>query len=185
MPLIRWFLLLTLSLLLTACGGGGTITKDTGTDTLNQYTLTLSLVDKGGLPFSDTNPVSSTNPGTIQATLKRNGTPLGKQLVSFSTEFAGEIRPVSGIAETNDSGIATATLASGAVKGAGKLIATYTPAGENEVSANLTFTTIGDDAPTQSNAYQLTLKLLQNCNDGWDANRERIQTRPNRPVNGL
>ncbi|WP_462174096.1 Ig-like domain-containing protein [Pseudoalteromonas xiamenensis] len=184
MPLIRWFLLLTLSLLLTACGGGGTITKDTGTDTLNQYTLTLSLVDKGGLPFSDTNPVSSTNPGTIQATLKRNGTPLGKQLVSFSTEFAGEIRPVSGIAETNDSGIATATLASGAVKGAGKLIATYTPAGENEVSANLTFTTIGDDAPTQSNAYQLTLKLLQNCNDGWDANRSAFKLDPTDPSTG-
>ena len=86
-------------------GGQG---DDTGVS--GSTTLTVNIVDKIGEKFSDTNPVTAINPGTVIATLQNDGVALSEQLITFTTKFTGKITPDFGTAITNSAGEARVTL---------------------------------------------------------------------------
>jgi hypothetical protein len=140
-------------------------------------TLVVSVVDELGIKFSDDNPVTSTNTGTVTATLTSDGEPLSDNLISFSTNFTGEITPVLGTASTNDDGEATVTLNSGDFKGAGQVVASYTSSSDT-ITSTAVFYSSGDGASADDAEFSVSLMLLTGCNADWDDNRASVKLDP-------
>lgn len=145
-----------------------------GEQSSGSVTLSVTIVDQNGAPFSESNPVSKDNKGTVTATLLDDENPLVGQLISFSTNFTGKITPELGTALTNENGEAKVTLSSGNFKGAGQVLATYASAENEEVTKVTGFVSNGDDAPVENALAELDIKLLQGCNVNWDVNRNSI-----------
>lgn len=155
-----------------------------GEQSSGSVTLSVTIVDQNGAPFSESNPVSKDNKGTVTATLFDDENPLVGQLISFSTNFTGKITPELGTALTNENGEAKVTLSSGNFKGAGQVIATYTSETGDAISKTAGFISSGDDAPVESAQAELDIKLLQGCNANWDANRNTVSLNPLDPSTG-
>ncbi|TMO69554.1 hypothetical protein [Pseudoalteromonas aurantia] len=148
-------------------GGGGT---DTGVS--GDVTLLVSVLDKSGNTFTESNPLTQDNSGFITATLKKDGVALPRVIVSFATEFTGEIKNGTERAITDESGIARLELGSGQSKGAGRITATYQDSSSNEsISKSDVFFSSGDSGATDTSGFLLDVKLLVDCNANWDANR--------------
>lgn len=160
-------------------GGQG---DDTGVS--GSTTLTVNIVDENGAKYSDTNPVTTDNLGTVTATLKNDGVALSDQLVTFSTNFTGKITPDLGTAITNSAGEAKVTLSSGNFKGAGQVVATYNPTNSTEVSNTAVFYSSGDSAPVEFAQFSVSVKLLTGCNAGWDDNRSNVKLDPTQTSTG-
>jgi hypothetical protein len=172
-----------LSLWLTACGGGGSIEKNDNsggnTGGSGDITLQVSVLDNSGNRFSESNPLTLDNPGFITATLKRNGEGLPRAIVSFETEFTGEIKNGTSGAITDDSGVARIELGAGQSKGAGRVTATYVEASLNEtISKSDVFFSSGGGGTTDTSGFSLDVKLLVDCNPNWDANRNEVLLDP-------
>ncbi|ATC86807.1 hypothetical protein [Pseudoalteromonas arctica] len=145
-------------------GQGG----DTGVS--GAVNLQLMVLDSSGNTFSDINPVSKDNKGIVTATLLDGGIPFTSQLITFTTNFTGRITPELGTALTNESGQAVVSLSSGDFKGAGELIATYISDTET-ITKTIGFFSSGDDASIDDAVANVDIKLLKNCQNNWDANR--------------
>ncbi|MGO2293110.1 MAG: hypothetical protein ACTJH9_14095 [Pseudoalteromonas sp.] len=138
---------------------------------IGSITLELSVVDQNNQRFTETNPVSKDNKGQVIATLKDDGEPLSEQLISFNTNFTGKIIPELGTALTNENGLASVTLSSGDLKGAGQVIASYQAESGETITKIAGFISSGDDASVETALANIDIKLLKDCTDGWDANR--------------
>ncbi|MBB1287971.1 hypothetical protein H5085_00855 [Pseudoalteromonas sp. SR43-6] len=160
-------------------GGQG---DDTGVS--GSTTLTVNIVDENGAKYSDTNPVTTDNLGTVTAILKNDGVALSEQLVTFTTNFTGKITPDLGTAITNSAGEAKVTLSSGSFKGAGQVVATYNPTNSTEVSNTAVFYSSGDSAPVDLAQFSISVKLLTGCNAGWDDNRSSVKLDPTQASSG-
>ncbi|TMP43406.1 hypothetical protein CWB96_02350 [Pseudoalteromonas citrea] len=155
-------------------GGGGT---DTGVS--GDVTLLVSVLDKNGNTFTESNPLTQDNSGFITATLKKDGVALPRVIVSFATEFTGEIKNGTERAITDESGIARLELGSGQSKGAGRITATYQDTSSNEsISKSDVFFSSGDSGATDTSGFLLDVKLLVDCNVNWDANRNNVLLDP-------
>ncbi|KAF7774044.1 hypothetical protein PCIT_a0429 [Pseudoalteromonas citrea] len=151
----------------TSSGGGGT---DTGVS--GDVTLLVSVLDKSGNTFTESNPLTQDNSGFITATLKKDGVALPRVIVSFATEFTGEIKNGTERAITDESGVARLELGSGQSKGAGRITATYQDSSSNEsISKSDVFFSSGDSGANDTSGFLLDVKLLVDCNANWDANR--------------
>lgn len=153
-------------------GGQGV---DTGVS--GSITLEMNIVDKNGLKFSDSNPVTADNPGFVTAILKNDGVPLPDELVTFTTKFTGKITPDLGTAVTNSAGEAKVLLSSGNFKGAGQVLVNYNE-NDNSVSQTAVFYSSGDSAPVELAQYEISLKLLTGCQSDWDDARDSIKLDP-------
>ena len=160
-------------------GGQG---DDTGVS--GSTTLTVNIVDKIGEKFSDTNPVTAINPGTVIATLQNDGVALSEQLITFTTKFTGKITPDLGTAITNSAGEARVTLSSGNFKGAGQVVASYTSSNSASVSNTAVFYSSGDSAPINLARFSVSVKLLTGCLAGWDDNRDAVKLDPTQVSSG-
>jgi hypothetical protein len=160
-------------------GGQGDETGVSGSTT-----LTVNIIDENGNKFSDTNPVTTDNLGTVIATLQNDGVALSEQLVTFTTNFTGKITPDLGTAITNSAGEARVTLSSGNFKGAGQVVANYAPANAATVSNTAVFYSSGDSAPIDLAQFSISVKLLTGCNAGWDDNRDSVKLDPTQVSSG-
>ncbi|MEM0514389.1 hypothetical protein WCN91_02875 [Pseudoalteromonas sp. YIC-827] len=166
-----------LSLLLVACGGGGSLESNgngeigsggnggTGGTVTTTYTITIEFEDR---------VVTFDEPLEILATVKTSeGDPVVSQVVNFDTSL-GSFDPSTGTAKTNADGVATIKLEAGTIEGAGTVVASY----EN-VSAKLGFVTAGDEPITTEDGAALNIRILQNCPDGWrDVDRSQVELDP-------
>ncbi|CAM3960738.1 hypothetical protein [Pseudoalteromonas byunsanensis] len=177
MPLMRWLSIMMLSLLLTACGGGGSIEKNTdGTDgTPDQSAdtvLTIQVADSDGQTFDENNPISQDNSGIVTATLTKGDEPVTGTLVEFSLLHAGRLSPESGTGATNASGVATITIASGENRGWGQVTVTYIDSEGETYTDKSVFYSSGDEADAQEDGTKLSIKVLADCPAGWEKERD-------------
>ncbi|MDP4537717.1 Ig-like domain-containing protein [Alkalimonas collagenimarina] len=131
------------SLLLVACGGGGTLDGggNGGTGTAPVFTLELELNDSAG---AASDQLSDAEPLTARATLSatNNGTISGRVIVfEFSSEGLATLSASSGTALTDSSGVAEIELRAGDISGAGELRATLQ---NTDTSAAAGFNSAGD-----------------------------------------
>jgi hypothetical protein len=152
---------------------------DAPVDGSQAFKVEVNITDINGAEFTQSNPVSSDNIGIVTAKVLEGTDPVNNVLVSFSTEFTGEIQPsVPGTAITNTDGIATINLGAGNFKGAGKVIAKYTPVNGSEAINEAVFYSSGDGAPIDSALAEIDMKFLINCKAGWDEDRDVIEIDP-------
>ncbi|CAH9051542.1 hypothetical protein PSECIP111854_00766 [Pseudoalteromonas sp. CIP111854] len=179
MPFMRWFSMLMLGLLLTACGGGGSIEKTTnngdGTPaTESDITLTVVVADDGGNALNEGNPIKQGAAGTVTATLLQDGEPVANKLVQFQLNQSGRLSPESGVSATNSEGIATLSIESGETKGWGEVVASYTVSEGSVVTSTAVFYSLGDEtnangditftiavADSEGNAFDETYPIEQ------------------------
>ena len=122
-------------LILTACGGGGGgggggfLGPEDPNANLDDYTLSLEVVDEAG---NATTRVSSTRPATLRVLVREDSVdadPVSGAVVSADAEFT-VIRPENGQALTDADGIAEFELSAGSVVGADTITVTVdSPAG--------------------------------------------------------
>jgi len=162
MPLTRLLSITLFSIMLCACGGGGTIEKDgtigddgESSSETSTYTVTL----KGYIQSSDTesNTVTAAAPLELKATLKDDDgdTVSGERITFTLTDAIGELNPTTGTALTQSDGVATIELSAGQNAGAGEVTATYTIDG-----ASYTDTFAFESDGAQSSDPQLSVTLV-------------------------
>ncbi|WP_417761118.1 beta strand repeat-containing protein [Shewanella sp.] len=142
-----------LCLLLSACGGGGNLDQGTdngnGSDPTGTTTVTLTISNS---------TISAATPATLTATVTNSlsGAVAGT-LVAFELNNAdlGTFVPAIGTALTDANGVATVSLATSDVAGAGQVTAAIS-SGE---SATVGFTMVGDGGPATGGSAQITLSL--------------------------
>lgn len=121
---LKIVLVVLLSWLLTACGGGGGegglgVTPDPGGGTAVP-TITLTLVDSQGIAVTE---INGTDEATARAVVRDStGDAVVGNLVSFAVTIG--LLAGNGAAVTNSSGIATITVTAGTSSGAGTVSAT-------------------------------------------------------------
>ncbi|MFT5161865.1 MAG: hypothetical protein ACI9FJ_000432 [Alteromonadaceae bacterium] len=156
MQRLHYFGLLFVTLFLISCGGGGGggITADNSGGNLGGgtvtpppadpvYTVTLELLNNSGVA-DPTTVVSRELPGSLKATVFKDGAVVPFELVLFTTSQVGVIDPVSGTARTNESGVASVVLLPGDIEGAGIAVATITIDGGAPVNDTITIASLGD-----------------------------------------
>ena len=135
----NWLMLMSLGILLAACGGGGgdpTIDGGSGGGTAGSVpaAVSVSLLDANGVA---SNTVSSTAALTARAVvLDQNGAGVANALVTFVADATlVALTPANGGALTDAKGVATVTMrpASSAASGAGKITATVTQSASTTV----------------------------------------------------
>ncbi|WP_444914423.1 hypothetical protein [Microbulbifer sp. TRSA007] len=108
--ILRWLLLMTVAVSLTACGGGGSAggdDDDGGTTPEATYSIDVELQDlETGEVVQTPNPEE---PVLVQVTVKLDGDPVASSNILVTTTL-GELVPGSGVVTTNDSGVASLEL---------------------------------------------------------------------------
>lgn len=142
------------SLLLIACGGGGSISDDGGTTPSDKFVVKLELVNSDGQAITD---ISNAIPGKLNATLTKNGSPYVGRII-FSLEGDGVLTPDSGV--TNADGKVSIDVLPGNKLGSGRITATYTPASGTAIGSNpIDFSTKGDGGASTGGA-QVVLVMV-------------------------
>ncbi|OFI35886.1 invasin [Alteromonas lipolytica] len=147
--------------LLTACGGGGEVSRETPTTTPTTPTVSIALTISNQANETDRN-LALDNPLTITATVSdSSGSPVADQLITFTVAqsdllvFGND----TGTARTNDEGIATIGITVGTASGDGEITATLN-SGE---SATTTFSSAGSSSsnsqPAEIALYSSSLQL--------------------------
>lgn len=132
--------------ILTACGGGGSISRDQTTDpgdTVTEFQVALAIAERDS--GNNGNDLSSSTPLTITATVTdSDGNVAADQLItfSFSTPDLASFDPISGTGLTNSNGVATIDLIVGTVEGDGLVTARL----ESGESSTIGFKSAGDFA---------------------------------------
>lgn len=176
MPLTRLLSIIWLSTLLIACGGGGSLEKESGTvggDTGGTGGDVVEQAIQVELDFED-RIVTADNPLEVVATVTgSDGQPVVRQEVSFTTTL-GSFIPATGSALTNSSGVATIELSAGSVEGAGTIVASY-----EDATSKLGFYTAGDEPQSNDSTANIDIKILQDCPDSWlNIDRDSIELDP-------
>ncbi|KZN52224.1 hypothetical protein N476_11335 [Pseudoalteromonas luteoviolacea H33] len=137
---MRWFSTIFMIFLLTACGGGGSIEKnssgDGGTDT-DEYALALSLNSPSG-----SSELSVSNPIQIQATVTKDGEKQADRLVKFVGDEFSEFNGTSSVL-TNSEGIAEVNIVANSNQGAGAISASFDVNGQT-ITKSIEYAAIGD-----------------------------------------
>ncbi|WP_423187109.1 Ig domain-containing protein [Alishewanella sp. d11] len=138
MRLIQYLMFGFFATLLSACGGGGTLesggTNNGGGSSQDNFQLSLVLLNSSG---QEVRQVSASEPGTLRATLRRNGQPFSNQLIRFNLDGnVGVLSPTGGTARTDASGIATIQLLPGANAGSGQVTARFDASSTQVVTSN-------------------------------------------------
>ncbi|MCU8087608.1 hypothetical protein [Shewanella sp. SM21] len=143
------------SLLLLACGGGGSISDDgSGTPPSDKFVVKLELVNSDGQAITD---ISNAIPGKLNATLTKNASALAGARIVFSIDGQGALTPDSGV--TNADGKVFINVLPGNKLGSGKITATYTPASGSTATADISFNTKGDGGASTGGA-QVALVMV-------------------------
>ncbi|MDB2386844.1 Ig-like domain-containing protein, partial [Shewanella sp.] len=145
-------------LILTACGGGGSLSADTDSQAPEDVSgsgerLILTLMDKHG---DEINSISQAQPGTITATYTNAANEgIADQVVTFTSSL-GKLTPSSGTALTDTNGVASLSITAGDIKGADNITATV-----GELTQTIGFSTQGDEVIAQPiDAYALSLTIV-------------------------
>lgn len=168
MPLMRWLNIVLLSLLLAACGGGGSLEKEGGSldggdtdDGVDEPSYTLSLQGFSQTNGETANTVTSDEAIDLRATLKQGETVVAGKRITFTlADNIGSLLPSSGSALTQNDGVATIELTAGAEAGAGAVTATYSIEGV-DYSDTFAFQSTGgqgiDDGAVGSTTLQVRI----------------------------
>ncbi|MEL0632400.1 hypothetical protein V6237_06425 [Pseudoalteromonas carrageenovora] len=165
MPLMRLLGILLLSFLLTACGGGGSLEKDTsdsGDGTTEDTNYVVSVQGYSHSTLDEANAVTADAPLTISARLTNSGAVVDGEVISFSLNGdIGLLDPVSGTVLTSADGVASITLSAGDTAGAGIITATYIN-GEDTYSDSFGFTSDGSEGDDSSvnGSIELDVSIL-------------------------
>ncbi|MGI2174189.1 beta strand repeat-containing protein [Shewanella ulleungensis] len=123
---------------------------------IDAYTLTLTVLDSSNNELRD---ITQTTPGSVRATLLKDGVAASNALISFELIGEGAINPTSGNALTDASGVAKVTLLTGTVEGAGTLQATFSLDGET-LSESFNYSVAGDAPGGDGENNSLSISLL-------------------------
>lgn len=152
MELLRRFsftLLLMMLTTLVACGGGDgglSVDGDDGDDGDAIISLVIEKITVGDLSVG--------NEITLTATLTEDSTPLANQLITFelTDETTATFTPTTGAVATDETGVATITIADTSVDGAVTVTASY----GDESSDPLSFNSLGDAVDSEVTVSSLT-----------------------------
>jgi hypothetical protein len=188
MPSNRLLFALLFSFVLTGCGGGGSLEspnngggENPGSGTDGVITLDITVSDESGNPLTESNPITQSNQGIVTVTVKNDGNAVTEGIVAFSTEYTGKILSETGTQILDADGVATVKLSSGDFKGAGAVTALLSG---TEISKSAYFFSSGDDASVETAQTLIDIKLLTDCNEGWEANRDLVKLNPLDPSTG-
>ncbi len=123
---------------------------------IDSYTLTLTVLDSSN---NELRSITKTSPGSVRATLLKDGVAVPNALISFELIGEGTINPTSGNALTDASGVAKVTLLTGTVEGAGSVQATFSLNGET-LSDSFNYSVAGDAPGGDGENNSLTISLL-------------------------
>jgi hypothetical protein len=154
---------------------------DGDTGTVGNKSITVTVLDKNNNAFTDENPITKDNLGTVTATVTQEGEPITNGIVVFSTQYTGRILSETGTAALNAQGQARVQLSSGDFKGAGKITATLD--GE-ELSQSAFYYSSGDDSSVEQAEANVDIKLLTGCNENWTKDRDLVKLDPTDPSSG-
>ena len=122
---------------------------------IEEYAIELSVIDSAG---AELRQISQSSPGTVVATLLKNGLDAAFETVSFSVIGQGSLNPSSGTALTNTSGEGTVNLITGSVAGAGTVTSTFELEGEL-ISDTFNYSVVGDAPGGDGEANKITMAL--------------------------
>ena len=174
MPLLRWLSILFISSLVAACGGGGSLDKDTstgGSDETEELNYVVSVQGYSQSSTDEANSVTADEPLTISAMLTNSGAVVVGEVVNFSLNGdIGSLDPVSGTVLTNTDGVASITLTAGDTAGAGIITATYIN-GEDTYSDSFGFTSDGSESDDSSvnGTIELDVSILDSTGSPFTA----------------
>lgn len=167
-------LLLMLSLVLVACGGGGEVSREGTTDPTPTPTPTpdptpvmsiaLQIVDQGG---QASNQLTSGAPLTIIATVTEDGNAVGDELVTFTFNTAGlaEFSNDTGTALTNTDGVATIDILVGQSSGDGLVLANAGTADEAQIGFSSTGQVVVGEQPSSLEFFSSSIQLASSGSD--------------------
>lgn len=144
-----------LSLMLVACGGGGSLSNDGGGNpTPSTYSISFSVVDEQGGAVDHVNgELSASAPWTVQAKVTKDGSAQAGVTVTF-TLADGEVASLSkGSDTTNSDGVAEVQVLAGGKKGSVVLSARLI----DNTEATLSFDSAGDGNSTTVDIAKLSL----------------------------
>lgn len=159
-------------------------------DLSNSVSLSVRVLNEAD---EEVRTLAHATPRKLEAQLTIDGQPAAFKIVRFVAEFSGVINPASGLAMTNEQGIAVVDILAGTTAGAGQVYAEYTSSNNIVTkSASFSYTSAGD-APVQgdNSGYIVTMTLvnsdsLEATNNIDAANaayvRARVTTLQNMPV---
>ena len=174
MPLLRWLSILFISSLIAACGGGGSLDKDTstgGSDETEELNYVVSVQGYSQSTTEEANSVTADEPLSISAMLTNSGAVVVGEVVNFSLNGdIGSLDPVSGTVLTNADGVASITLTAGDTAGAGIITATYIN-GEDTYSDSFGFTSDGSESDDSSvnGTIELDVSILDSTGSPFTA----------------
>lgn len=122
---------------------------------IDDYSVSLTVQNSAG---TELRQISQSSPGTVIATLLKNGIPVSYQTVNFSLEGQGNLNPSSGTALTSTSGEAVVNLITGSVAGAGTVTTTFSLDGE-QITDSFSYNVVGDAPGGDGEANQITIAL--------------------------
>jgi hypothetical protein len=123
---------------------------------IDSYTLNLTVFDSSS---NELRNISKTSPGTVIASLLKDGIAVPNALINFSLVGEGVINPTSGNALTDASGFAKVTLLTGTVDGAGTIQATFNLGSELLVET-FNYSVAGDAPGGDGENNSLSISLL-------------------------
>ncbi|MBO1896725.1 invasin [Shewanella sp. BF02_Schw] len=123
---------------------------------IDSYILNLTVLDSSN---NELRNINKSLPGSVRATLLKDGVAVPNALISFSIIGEGAINPTSGNALTDASGLAKVTLLTGNVEGAGTIQATFNLASELLVET-FNYSVAGDAPGGDGENNSLTINLL-------------------------
>ncbi|MDK1311175.1 hypothetical protein [Pseudoalteromonas ardens] len=143
----------------------------------------ISLEDTQGVDISRDNPLDDNTKGVVKAKVLKDDEPLAGVLVEFTTDSVATLSPVDGRAQTDADGIATIDLNPTSVRSIGLVRAKYTSdAGEEFESGSVLFHSDGVD--DSDGDYRFNIRVLNDCDAGWESQRDEIELVPNPLTNG-
>ena len=118
--------------------------------------MSVALVDFLGQPAGTVdNPVSATREGRLRITLREDGVPLVREIVSVTTQFTS-LDPLAGTALTDGRGVAEVVLRSTEMSGADVVTVIYTGE-EDTITRTLNYLTIGTESSPPAVSEQVDI----------------------------
>jgi hypothetical protein len=123
---------------------------------IDPYTLNLTVLDSLNNVHRN---INKNSPGSVRATLLKDGAAVPNVLINFVVIGQGTINPTSGNALTDVSGLAKVTLLTGTVDGAGTVQATFN-LGNEPLTETFNYSVAGDAPGGDGENNSLTISLL-------------------------
>ncbi|MGI2036900.1 beta strand repeat-containing protein [Shewanella frigidimarina] len=123
---------------------------------IDSYSLNVIVLDSSNIELRN---INKNSPGSVRATLLKDGVSVSNSLINFAILGEGSINPTSGNALTDANGIAKVTLLTGTVAGAGSVQATFNLNGET-VSESFNYSVAGDAPGGDGEINSLSINLV-------------------------